>query len=60
MYDMMNSMVSSTVTKNNLSPFKEYLDSNSEIGEYVSAISYGYNVTPYIYSEKEDGTVNQD
>ena len=50
MYDMMNSMMSSSAKKNNLKPFKEYIESEEcGIGDYVSAISYGYDLTLPVY-----------
>ena len=51
MSDMLDSMVSMTRQKNNLSAFKEYLESGeSGIGQYVSEIRYGYGTTLNIYS----------
>ena len=60
MYDMMNTMISTSSTKNNLSPFKDYLeDPATGLSEYISGISFGYSVTPNIYSLRDDGRVMQ-
>ncbi len=40
-----------TFEANDLAALKDYLDNgDSDIAEYVRAIEYSYNVTPYIYS----------
>ena len=60
MHEMLNTMTSSSTRKNDLASFKEYLDAHeSEIDEYVSALSYGYSVHPLVYSELEDGSVRK-
>ena len=51
MSDMLDSMVSMTRQKNNLSAFREYLQSGeTEIASLVSDIHYGYGTTLNIYS----------
>lgn len=59
MYDMMNSMMSSSAKKNNLKPFKEYIESEEcGIGDYVSAISYGYDLPLPVY-RTDDESITQ-
>lgn len=46
---------SSMTVENNLSLFKEYLQAHSdELTDYISAIEYGYDVTPLVYREDEE------
>ena len=50
---IMNKMFNSFVTKvskNDLKPFKKYLDNNDEIGKYVNEIKYGYNIDLNIFN----------
>lgn len=50
----------SQMNSNDLESLKSYLDSGqSKIENYTNAIEYSYNVTPQIYSEKDDGSVRQ-
>ena len=43
---------------NDLKTFKEYLDNNEELNEYVSDIQYVYNAKMNIYSDKYDEDKN--
>ena len=47
-----------TIKSNDLGSFKSYLDGNGGgIDEHVSAISYGYGITPHFYnSDPSKGT----
>lgn len=58
------SKASASITENNLTPFKEYLDDpNSPINQYIgeNGIVYSYPVDFDIYSHDQDGTlVNAD
>ncbi len=56
MFDLMNSMVSTETTKNNLVPFKEYLDTDSGIAD-LATIQYSYNLPFDVYNADENGTV---
>ncbi len=57
MSTMTNTMVSQVQT-NDLAEFKKYIDSNEEIKNYVSAISYRYGVDMNIYkSDYSNGIV---
>ena len=50
----------SQMNSNDLESLKSYLDSGqSKIENYTNAIEYSYEVTPQIYSEKDDGSVRQ-
>ena len=40
------------IKKNNLKEFKNYLENNNKINNYVSEIKYGYNLDLQIYSTK--------
>lgn len=58
MYDLVNSLMSTETEKNNLAAFKEYLDDpDSEINNYVSSISYSYDLDLNIYAKDEDGEI---
>lgn len=62
-----NNIVADTISsaenltkKNNLGSFKTYLDDNfAELENSVSAIEYGYDITPLIYRSNQDGTVTK-
>lgn len=60
MYEMMNTMISSSSKKNDLTSFKSYLETtDTGIDQYISAISYGYNIHPLVYSEFESGEIKK-
>ena len=60
LYDMMNTMMSSSTKKNDLASFKLYLDENKdEIAPYVSALSYGYGIHPLVYTENDEGEIKK-
>ena len=52
----MLSMMSNSVTTNNLKKFKQFLDSNSEIQELCTDIKYEYTPNFNMYFKLEDGT----
>lgn len=56
--DMMESFTSE-IWSNDLVKFKEFLDNNDEIGQYVSSIQYSYGGTMNIYSSDTADGVNQ-
>ena len=57
MMDMME-LMSSKVKSNNLEKFKKYLiDNNSMMKEYVSAISYEYDLSLQLFKDSEDEIV---
>ena len=52
--EMVNNL-NSSVEKNNLTKFKEYIKKNeSDFEKYTTAISYGYALTPQIYRTNTD------
>ena len=56
MYKMMKSMLNAEVTTNNLEKLKEYFDANKEeLGEYSSAVQYGYDIKLNIYATDPNG-----
>ncbi len=57
LYDLLNSVNSIEIEKNNLADFKVFLDSDQEIAEYVSAIRYRYGEKMTIYTKDTDGKV---
>jgi len=51
MYELLEAMMSAEIRTNNLALFKEWLDDpESGVSEQVSAIRYGYGITPLIYA----------
>ncbi len=58
LYDMMNSMISTDINKNNLRKFQEYVeDENSEIAPYLSSVQYAYNMDMNLYAKDVDGNI---
>ncbi len=51
---------SSMTVENNLSAFKEYLEAHSDdLSDSISAIEYGYDVTPQVYREDDEEGIVQ-
>ncbi|MBQ8642164.1 MAG: ABC transporter ATP-binding protein/permease, partial [Clostridia bacterium] len=51
MYELLEAMMSAEVRTNNLARFKTWLDDpESGVSEQISAIKYGYGITPRIYA----------
>ena len=48
----LNLFTNEIVKKNDLKSFKEYIEGNQEIKDYVTEIDYGYNLDLQIYSTK--------
>lgn len=57
MYQMMNSVNSTETRRNNLKPFKEFLETDERMKEYVSAISYSYATDMNVYVKDREGTI---
>ena len=55
MVQMMETMTEG-ITSNNLKDFKEYLDNNKELKEYVSDIKYTYIPKLNVYKKNDDGS----
>ncbi|MBR2615985.1 MAG: ABC transporter ATP-binding protein/permease, partial [Clostridia bacterium] len=53
--EMINSVLGMQVNTNNLTLFKEYLDSNEEIRENVTNIQYSYALDMNVYTKDENG-----
>ncbi len=56
-YDLMNSMNAAGTTRNNLSAFREYLESHGEFRQYASSIQYAYDVDLNILVRNADGEI---
>ncbi len=57
MYDLLNSLSNIEVQKNNLTAFKAYLEDNTELHKYVSAIDYAYNLDFHIFTKDTANTI---
>ncbi len=62
MYDFINSLNSMETTKNNLSAFKKYIETENQDGQlpldsFASSIMYEYDVPLNVYVEDKDGGV---
>lgn len=51
-YDMMNAMT--TTQTNNLTDFKKFVDTDEQLGKYISAIQYGYGQELNIYADSDE------
>ncbi len=56
MYDMMNAMMNAEVSTNNLTAFKQYLESGSEIAD-LATIVYSYDFSFNFYTKDTDGVI---
>ncbi len=57
MHEMVNSLNSAQVQTNNLTLFKEFLDSDEEIREYISNIQYSYDLKMNIFTKDANGKI---
>ena len=62
LYEMMNAMNSLEAKKNDLKPFKEYVekeraDENSKLGTALAGVQYTYDTELLIYTENVDGKI---
>ena len=57
LYDMMNSMISADKEVNNLKPFKEFLETDPEIGQYISSGQYSYDLDMNLYARDVDDNI---
>ncbi len=56
--EMINSMTNATVSKNNLKPFMDYLESgDKELDDSISAIDYSYNFDFNVFFKDEQGNI---
>ena len=58
MGEVLNTMVSE-VNENDLGSFKEFVDSDEELSQYLSGVGYEYNTQLNIYNENAVGGVQQ-
>ncbi|MEG1892492.1 MAG: ABC transporter ATP-binding protein/permease, partial [Bacilli bacterium] len=56
MFEMMSTMTAKMKT-NNLEVFKKYIEEDSNIKDYTSAVSYGYDLNLQLYKENEKGYI---
>ena len=55
MYDMLKTISGSATNKNNLKPFKAFLEENSDrVNPYINSIQYGYDLDLLIYDTATD------
>ena len=57
LYDMMNSMISADKEVNNLKPFKKFLETDPEIGQYISSVQYSYDLDMNLYARDVDDNI---
>lgn len=57
LYDMMNSMISADKEVNNLKPFKEFLETDPKIGQYISSVQYSYDLDMNLYARDVDDNI---
>jgi putative ABC transport system permease protein len=57
MYDLLNSMSNIEVQRNNLTAFKAYIEDNTEMKQYVSAIDYTYALDFHIFTKDADDRI---
>ena len=57
LYEMMNSINSIEVEKNNLKKFREFLETDEEIQKYISAIHYDFGADMTFYTTDTDGKI---
>ncbi len=57
MYELINTMNSAEVETNNLKKFKEYIESDEDIKQYISAVQYSYDLDLSIYTKDSDGKI---
>ena len=57
MYELLNSLSNIEVQTNNLTAFKSYIDNNAELHQYVSAISYAYDLNFHIYTKDSNDVI---
>ena len=60
MYDMLKTISGSATNKNNLKPFKAFLEENSDrVNPYINSIQYGYDLDLLIYDTATDDEAPQ-
>ena len=57
LYDMMNSMISADKEVNNLKPFKEFLETDADVQQYISSVMYSYDLDMNLYARDVDDNI---
>ncbi len=57
LYDMMNSLLSADKEVNNLKPFKEFLETDEDVQQYISSVMYSYDLDMNLYACDDDGNI---
>ena len=57
MYDLLNSISNIEVQTNNLTAFKAFLEDNTEMKQYVSAIDYSYALDFHVFTKDMDDRI---
>ncbi len=57
MYDLLNSLSNIEIQTNNLTAFKAYIEDNTEMKQYVSAIDYTYALDFHIFTKDADDRI---
>lgn len=57
MYELMDALSNTDTVKNNLTPFKEFLEEDEEVKQSVSALQYSYDMDMNIYTKDADGKI---
>ena len=58
MYDLVNSVNKLETNKNNLKAFREHLEADTTLDEYISAIRYQYDFDMNIFVKDPEGKIN--
>ena len=59
MYDLVNSVNKLETNKNNLKAFREHLEADDTLDEYISAIRYQYDIDMNIFVKDHEGQINK-
>lgn len=57
MYELINTMNSAEVETNNLKKFKEFIEKDESIKQYISAVQYSYDLDLSIYTKDSDNKI---
>ncbi len=57
LFEMMNSLTKIEIEENNLSKFKEFLESDEEVRKYISAVHYSYGSGLQFYTKDDNGEI---
>lgn len=57
MYELINSMNNVEISTNNLEKFKQFVENDADIKQYISAVQYSYDLDMGIYTKDTDGKI---